>query len=209
MRRSGGLTADPGGSPCFGREPLLAIAKHPLGGLTRLEAGMGKPEHDKSSPHERAAVLRERVYVTFTAIAVLIVLRHEHVEVRDAAGTLLIAVLGTITAGLLSEIISHGLVYQRRIEARDWRHMLSVAGAGLAVLVVPMAVLLLARVGAISLELSLRLGLLLLATSLAGFGFQAFRPIPVPPWRKVLGLAGLVAAAYGVVAIELLAHGSD
>lgn len=147
--------------------------------------------------------------MTFTAIAVLIVLRHEHASVRDAAGTLIIAVLGTIAAGFLSELISHGLVYQRRLQREDWAQLASVAGAGLVVLVAPLTLLLLARVGVIALDLALRGSLLLLATSLAVFGFQAFKPLPVPPWRKLLGLAGLLAAAYGVVGIELLAHGGE
>jgi len=169
---------------------------------------MSGPDLDDEDEH-RAGILRERLYITFTSIAVIIViLRHEHVSPAQAALTLLVAVLGTVTAGFLSEVISYNLVRHRPAVAQEWRHLFQIAWGGLVVIVLPLILILCAQLGWIPLEGALRGSLLVLVTSLAAFGLLAFRPMHVPTWRKAVGLASLVAGAFLVIGLELLAHGA-
>ena len=56
---------------------------------------------------QRADRLRERSYVTFTALAVVLVLRSEaeHMTARVAAGTLAVTVVATLLAVLVADVV--------------------------------------------------------------------------------------------------------
>ncbi len=62
---------------------------------------------DDNNRGERAEHLMERIYLTFTALAVVIALRgHEGATTGEALVTLLVTSVGTLLAVLVADVIS-------------------------------------------------------------------------------------------------------
>jgi hypothetical protein len=158
---------------------------------------------------ERADRLKERVYVTFAALAVVLTLRShgEDVSARVAATTLLITVGGTLLAVLLADVVSHLAVHGAVPTPAEARHMVAVCTGALGVLVLPMIFLGLAGAGAWEVESALRASTIALVASLGVVSWIAVRRIPLPGWQRLLVLAAVVAVGIAVVGLELLAHG--
>ena len=161
------------------------------------------------TPQERADRLKERVYVTFAALAVVMTLRShgEEVSPRVAATTLLITVGGTLLAVLLADVVSHLAVHAAVPTAAEARHMVAVCTGALGVLVLPMIFLGFAGAGSWSTDAALRASTIALVVSLGVVARLAVRRIPIPTWQRLLVLVAVVALGFAVVSLELLAHG--
>ena len=160
------------------------------------------------TPAERADRLKERVYVTFAALAVVLTLRsHGDVTAGVAATTLLITVGGTLLAVLLADVVSHIAVHAALPTAAEARHMVAVCTGALGVLVLPMIFVGIAASGAWTVDGALRASTIALVASLGVVGWLAVRRVALPPWQKLLVLVAVVALGVAVVALELLAHG--
>ena len=160
------------------------------------------------TPEERAGRLKERVYVTFAALAVVLTLRsHGEVSAGVAATTLLITVGGTVLAVLLADVVSHIAVHAALPTAAEARHMVAVGTGALGVLVLPMVFVGLAAAGSWTVDGALRASTIALVASLGVVGWLAVRRVALPGWQKLLVLVAEVALAVAVVALELLAHG--
>src|SRR3954464_13732562 len=75
----------------------------------------------------RAEALKERVYLTFTALAVVLALRAHAQSVAEAALTLLIAVLGTLLGVFLADRVAHIAVHAVLPTGPQLRHMLRIS----------------------------------------------------------------------------------
>lgn len=160
------------------------------------------------TPEERADRLKERVYVTFAALAVVLTLRsHGDVTAGVAATTLLITVGGTLLAVLLADMVSHIAVHAALPSAAEARHMVAVCTGALGVLVLPMVFVGVAAAGSWTVDGALRASTIALVASLGVVGWLAVRRVSLPGWQKLLVLAAEVALGVAVVALELLAHG--
>ncbi|WP_217617020.1 hypothetical protein [Cellulomonas sp. GbtcB1] len=160
------------------------------------------------TPEERADRLKERVYVTFAALAVVLTLRsHGDVTAGVAATTLLITVGGTLLAVLLADVVSHIAVHAALPTAAEARHMVAVCTGALGVLVLPMIFVGIAATGSWTVEGALRASTIALVASLGVVGWLAVRRVSLPGWQKLLVLAAEVALGIAVVSLELLAHG--
>jgi len=160
------------------------------------------------TPAERADRLKERVYVTFAALAVVLTLRsHGDVTAGVAATTLLITVGGTLLAVLLADVVSHIAVHAALPTAAEARHMVAVCTGALGVLVLPMIFVGVAASGSWTVDGALRASTIALVASLGVVGWLAVRRVALPAWQKVLVLVAEVALGVAVVALELLAHG--
>src|SRR4051812_50082596 len=82
---------------------------------------------DTVTLRERAERLRERIYVTFTSLAVVLTLRAhvEELSAGRAALTLVIVVSGTLLAVLVADFVSHLMVHEKLPSEREFRHMLA------------------------------------------------------------------------------------
>ncbi len=62
-----------------------------------------------STPVQRAEVLKERIYITFTSLAVVLALSShvDEVTARGAAVTLMIAVVGTLLAVFVADLVAY------------------------------------------------------------------------------------------------------
>ncbi len=160
------------------------------------------------TPEERADRLKERVYVTFAALAVVLTLRsHGDVTAGVAATTLLITVGGTLLAVLLADVVSHIAVHAALPTAAEARHMVAVCTGALGVLVLPMIFVGIAATGSWTVDGALRASTIALVASLGVVGWLAVRRVALPGWQKLLVLAAEVALGIAVVSLELLAHG--
>lgn len=160
------------------------------------------------TPEERADRLKERVYVTFAALAVVLTLRsHGEVTAGVAATTLLITVGGTLLAVLLADVVSHIAVHAALPTAAEARHMVAVCTGALGVLVLPMLFVGLAASGTWTVDGALRASTIALVASLGVVGWLAVRRVALPGWQKLIVLVAEVALGVAVVALELLAHG--
>lgn len=160
------------------------------------------------TPGERADRLKERVYVTFAALAVVLTLRsHGDVAAGVAATTLLITVGGTLLAVLLADMVSHIAVHAALPTAAEARHMVAVCTGALGVLVPPMVFVGVAAMGSWTVDGALRASTIALVASLGVVGWLAVRRVALPGWQKLVVLVAEVALGVAVVALELLAHG--
>ncbi|WP_019135386.1 hypothetical protein [Cellulomonas massiliensis] len=163
-----------------------------------------------STPGERADRLKERLYVTFAALGVVLALRSHGagVPAREAATTLTITIGGALLAVLLADVVSHLAAHGSLPTVREARHMVAVSAGAAGVLVLPLVFLGLAARGVWDVGGALRASTIVLLVSLAVIVGFAVRRIALPVWQRVLLLAGIVAVGAGVVALELLAHGA-
>lgn len=160
------------------------------------------------TPEERADRLKERVYVTFAALAVVLTLRsHGDVTAGVAATTLLITVGGTVLAVLLADMVSHIAVHAALPSPAEARHMVAVCTGALGVLALPMVFVGVAATGSWTVDGALRASTIALVASLGVVGWLAVRRVALPRWQKLLVLAAEVALGVAVVSLELLAHG--
>jgi hypothetical protein len=170
---------------------------------------MDTAAREQPTPQERAERLKERVYVTFAALAVVLTLRShgEDVSARVAATTLLITVGGTLLAVLLADVVSHLAVHGAVPTPAEARHMVAVCTGALGVLVLPMVFLGVAGAGGWQVDAALRASTIALLASLGVVGWIAVRRIPLPGWQRLAVLVGVVAVGTAVVGLELLARG--
>ena len=84
---------------------------------------------DASTPEQRAEVLKERIYVTFTSLAVVMALSSHADELTpgSAAVTLLIAVVGTLLAVFVADLVAHIAVHTALPDRAELAHMISVS----------------------------------------------------------------------------------
>lgn len=170
---------------------------------TRLENAVGR-----DSPGARAERLKERVYVTFTVLAVVLTLRTHASELSagEAALTLLVTVVATLLAVFVADFVSHLAVHAALPTAGQLRHMLSVSVGSLGVIGVPMLLLLASGLGLLRMETALTAITVTLIVTLAVVGYLAVRRVKLPLLIKLLVLAVVVALGFAVVGLELFAH---
>jgi hypothetical protein len=157
----------------------------------------------------RAEQLKERVYVTFTSLAVVLALRAHANETSagEAATTLAIAVVGTLLAVLVAAFVSHIAVHEVMPDRTELRHMIGVSTGAAAVLILPLVFLGLAGLGFWSVSTALLVSSIALIASLVAVGFLAVRRVRLPIGQRLIVLLAEAALGVVVIGLELLAHG--
>lgn len=157
----------------------------------------------------RAEQLKERIYVTFTSLAVVLALSShaEEVSPRSAATTLVITVGGTLLAVFVADLVAHITVHATVPDADEFRHMVKVSVGSLGVLVLPLIFIGLAGAGVWQIAGSLRASTVALAASLIVIGYLAARRVRLPRRQRLVILFAEFGLGVVVVLLELLAHG--
>lgn len=197
-RRQRGLIAEvKGGGPT---SPLLYRE-----GMTDRDGG-GTRATERA---ERAELLKERIYVTFTSLAVtMTLLSHaEEVTPGSAALTLVIAVVGTLLAVFVADFISHLAVHSALPSRRELAHMARVSFGSAGTIVLPLVLMGLAAAGVLEVDDALRVSTIVLLLTLVAVGYLAVRRARMPAWLKLVVLFAEVVLGVTIVALELLAHG--
>lgn len=161
------------------------------------------------TPAQLVPYLKERVYVTFIGLAVLLALS-AHASETDpatAVGSLLIAALGAGLAGLVSEIIAHLAVHNHLPDAAELRYLVRVSAGALATVALPVVVLLLAVAGLVPIELALGIAIWVMALTLGAVGYIAVFRSKLSGWAKLAVFGVLLLLGLVVIGVQLLAHG--
>lgn len=164
---------------------------------------------EETPVERRAEQLKERIYVTFTSLAVVLAISSHAAEVSpgSAATTLMITVGGTLLAVFVADLVAHITVHAAVPTADEFAHMLKVSVGSLGVLVLPLIFIGLAGAGAWGLERALRVSAIALAASLIAIGYLAARRVKLPIRARLLILFAEFGLGVAVVGLELLAHG--
>lgn len=164
-----------------------------------------RPDRE-SEPVTYAAYLRERVYASFTGLAiVLVVSGSDHPEAQHAFLALVLGVVGIVVAGFVSEVVSHMLTHQVTPDRAEGRHLLRVAGGGLATLTVPAVLLGLAWIGVLDLGFALDLAAFGYVATLGIIGWLAVRRSRLSPRGRLIVFALLLGLGLLVILLQTLA----
>lgn len=164
---------------------------------------------EPASAEERADKLKERVYVTFTSLAVVLTMAShaEGLTAGRAATGLVIAVAGTLLAVLVADFVAHLAVHQTMPTPTERRHMIAVSAGALSVIGLPLIFLALAGGGVWPLSTALRASIAALVFSLVVIGYLAVRRVSMPVSQRLIVLGAEALLGMIVIALELLAHG--
>ena len=153
-----------------------------------------------------ALYFKERIYATFTGLAILLVVESAgHPDAQHATLALLLGVLGIVVAGFVADIVSHLAVHQHLPDGRDMRILLRIAGGALSTVIVPGILLILVWSGVLELEGAIRASVIVYLVTLGLVGWFAVRRSLLPWWKQLLVLAVLIVLALGAVFIQILA----
>lgn len=166
-------------------------------------------DDDAQTRIRRAASLKERIYVAFTALAVIIALRaHDaHPDAGLALATLAITVAATVCAVYVADLLSHMVVHSRVPERAEHRHMVTGTLGAATVALPPLVCIGLAALGLYDGSTGLLAAMLITTATLVAIGLLAVRRLAVPRMQRIMILAGEAVLAVGVIALELLSHG--
>ena len=106
----------------------------------------------------RSEALKERVYVTFTALAMTVAFERDagHATAGGVALTLLLTVVGTLLAVFVADVIAHMIRHSSLPSRSELAHLVYVSFGSLSVIVVPFALLGLSAAGVIEVSVALR-----------------------------------------------------
>ena len=161
------------------------------------------------TPQQLVPYLRERIYVSFIGLAVLLAI-DAHGEETDSMAvvtSLLIAAVGAGLAGLISEIVAHLAVKGNLPDAAEMRFLVRVSAGALATVILPVVILLFAVLGVIPATLALTISVWVMAITLGAIGYIAVFRASLAWWKKLAVFAGLLLFGLLVVLVQLLAHG--
>jgi hypothetical protein len=175
---------------------------------------MADPTNPDPGPIETSAgldestrALKERIYASFTGLAILAaVYANGHATAPAALLSVAVGVFGISAAGFLAEVVAHQVAHQRMPSSAEVRTMGRIALGALGSASLPILVLALSWAGLISLDLALWIGMAIYAATLVLVMLVAAHNSGLPPLQRLLSSAMLVGLALLVVAVLLLAH---
>ena len=155
-----------------------------------------------------AARVRERVYVTFAVLAVLLTLNlhPENLTAGSAAVSMAITTGGTVVAAFVAEVIAHLAVHAELARGATLKHMASTSLGTVTVIIVPLLLLGCAGLEWWNVRTALLWGAGVLVASLVVIGWLGLRRTRIAWWQKLLALVMLAGASSLVIAVKLLAH---
>lgn len=184
-------------------------ASEPSPGAGRSDRGSLRTRRRDRPVDERVEALKERVYATFTGLAIVLVQHEnaEHLTATRATLTLLVGIVAITAAGLAADVIAHIVVHAELPRRHALGRMLRVAGSALASASVPLVLLVLAIAGVFELEGALRAASIVYLVTLGIIGYVAVRRTHVAWWEQLVALGLLVLLGLAVVVLQQLAHG--
>jgi hypothetical protein len=155
----------------------------------------------------RARALKERIYATFTGLAVLAaIFATGHGDAWEAFRTVAVSIVGISAAGFLAEFVSYQVVHQRFPDRSEIALMVRIALSALGTASIPLLLLAAAGFGLVGFSLALTLGMVIYALTLVPIFLIASRHSGLHPLQRIISSALFVTLALVVIGVLLLAH---
>lgn len=164
--------------------------------------------HGDGPAEQRAELLKERIYISFTSLAVLLAMSsHSHtLEPSEALTTLLITNAGTLLAVFLADVIAGIAIQERLPTSAELKHKMRVSFGAIGAVIAPIIFLAVSVFGGWSLQVGLRAAAIALVVGLVVVTRIAIKRVKLPAWMKLLVLSAAAILGVAVIALELLAH---
>ena len=177
------------------------MAPRPGGPIARWTAYTRRPLE------ESARALKERVYATFTGLAVIMIYAvGDHPDAGHALRSLVVSIVGISAAGFTAEVIAHQVTHAALPSRAELRVMLRIAAGALASASLPVLALLAAVLGWVEATTALWIGVGIYAAVLAAIALIAVGRAGLT-WRQgLVSLAFLLGLGALVVGVLALAH---
>lgn len=156
----------------------------------------------------RAAALKERIYVAFTTLAVVVTLRAHGGEAGAGAalGTLAVAVAATTCAVYAADLLSHMVVHGDLPAGAQLGRMVASSLGAASVALPALACLAIAALRGFAVGTGLLAAVVVTTGTLATIGVLAAVRLDLPRGRRVAVLAAELVLSLLVLALGLLAH---
>ncbi|QCR19431.1 hypothetical protein [Agrococcus sp. SGAir0287] len=156
---------------------------------------------------ERAAVLKERIYLTFASLAVVLALAgHGEPTAKEALATLGITLAGTVLAVFTADVVSHVVVHESLPTTDELRHIVGTLVGALGGVALPFVFLGLAAIGAWEPARALHASAVALIVALVVIGWLAVRRARIAWWQRLLVLGAEAVLGLAVIGLQSLAH---
>ncbi|QKJ20855.1 hypothetical protein [Microbacterium hominis] len=153
------------------------------------------------------AYFKERVYATFTGLAIVLVVASEgHAAGAHAFFALVLGVIGVTAAGFASDVIALLAVHREFPRRRAFSVLGRIAAGALSTLLVPAVLIALGWMEIIRLDAALRASAYVYLVTLAVIGWLAVRRARLVWWKQLVALGILVALGGTVILLQTLAH---
>ncbi|MEV7692787.1 hypothetical protein AB0N73_05595 [Microbacterium sp. NPDC089189] len=167
-----------------------------------------RTDPDPAEREVRAERLKERIYLTFAALAVVLALAaHGPVDAVSALQTLAVTVFGTLLAIFTADIVSHLVVHERMVTRTELGHAFQTSFGALGAVVLPFAFLALAAFDVWDPTAALRASTIALVLALVVIGFAAVRRVRLHWWQRLIALGAEAVLGLAVIGLQVLAHG--
>lgn len=177
-------------------------------GADQPAPGAARPGPEAERRRIHADRLKERVYLTFVALAVVLALgASDDVSAWGALETVIVTTAGTLAAVFVADVIAHVDLHGRGMNLAELRHALLASFGAASAIGIPVVALLIALLGWWRVDVALEISAIGLIVSLAIIGYLGVRRIRMKWWLRLLALAAEALVGVVVVALQILAHG--
>ncbi|WP_188587238.1 hypothetical protein [Gordonia jinhuaensis] len=168
----------------------------------------GEPDGLRVPTAAQVSDLKERIYVTFTGLAIVLALSvpGQSDDPAEAFAVLAVGILAVTAASLAADIIAHLVVHQRFPGGHELLHQVRTALGALPTSAIPLFMIGLAWCEVISLHSALQAAGWFYIAGLAAIVFLAIHRTDVGLLRKLMALLIVVIIALVVLLIQTLAH---
>lgn len=163
---------------------------------------------EQKPAEERARALKERIYATFTGLAIVVVIYSDlsHAEALDAFLSLAVGIVGIAAAGFVAEVIAHQVTHTAAPTPADLRTMARISAGALASASIPLLALAAACFGWMPLEAAVLTGIGLYLLTLLWVAFVAVGRTRLRLAQKLVALLIMLGFCALVVVVLLIAH---
>lgn len=159
-----------------------------------------------TEPQAYTDYLRERIYATFTGLAIVLVVGNaDHADPRHGFFALVLGVVGIVVAGLVSDVVAHLMMHQSLPSRTEARTLAAIAGGGLSTVVAPGILMLLALLEVMDVDAALRAAAIVYVATLGVIGWLAVRRSNLSGGLRLVVLGILVGLGFAVIGLQILA----